>query len=198
MVVLLLLFCQSIQNLCTDSVVIQLLYLNQQTHSYNYYSLLSNVVKIKIINNTTGNDLYLLRQQEKSLARLVIIYNNFNTRAHRKLERPLPIMAGLLNTTKFLSTNLSRFSRLVSPSFRSSKASSSISYPLQLSSVSENHASIYNESLNNPEAFWGHLARTRLSWFKDFDKVLDCDMREGRLNWFSGGKINATGKAKSI
>ena len=69
-----------------------------------------------------------------------------------------------------------------------------MNYPLQLSSVSENHATIYNESLNNPEAFWGHLARTRLTWIKEFDTVMDCDMKTGRLNWFSGGKLNVTGK----
>lgn len=72
---------------------------------------------------------------------------------------------------------------------------SSVSYPLQLSSVSENHATVYNESLNNPEAFWGHLARTRLTWIKEFDTVMDCDMKSGRLNWFCGGKLNVTGRS---
>ena len=75
--------------------------------------------------------------------------------------------------------------------FRSTNA---VSYPLQLSSVSANHAAVYNESLANPEAFWGHLARTRLNWMKDFDSVMDCDMSQGRINWFSGGKLNVTGK----
>lgn len=73
------------------------------------------------------------------------------------------------------------------------RASSAVSYPLQLSSVSPNHAALYEESLKHPEAFWGDLARRRLHWFKDFDQVMDCDMKEGRISWFNGGKINASG-----
>ena len=88
---------------------------------------------------------------------------------------------------------------MVASLFRSSPASqafrraSSVSYPLQLSSVSENHGAIYDESLKNPEAFWGDLARNRLRWMKEFDQVMDCDMNEGRLSWFNGGKLNVSG-----
>ena len=74
-----------------------------------------------------------------------------------------------------------------------SKASSSISYPLQLSSVSQDHALVYQESINNPEQFWGDLGRRRLQWIKEFDQVMDCDMRQGRISWFNGGKINVSG-----
>ena len=104
------------------------------------------------------------------------------------------MMASLLRLTRFASAILSR--RLPTrqpPLVLRSSSASSVSYPLALSSVSRDHASVYAESLDNPEAFWGHLARTKLSWFKEFDKVVDCDMNEGRLNWFAGGKINATG-----
>lgn len=72
-------------------------------------------------------------------------------------------------------------------------ASSSVRYPLELSSVSLNHAALYEESLKNPEAFWGDLARRRLKWFKEFDQVMDCDMDRGRISWFNGGKINVSG-----
>jgi acetyl-CoA synthetase len=60
--------------------------------------------------------------------------------------------------------------------------------------VTENHGAIYEESLNNPETFWGDLARNRLRWFKEFDQVMDCNMNEGRLSWFNGGKINVSGE----
>ena len=73
------------------------------------------------------------------------------------------------------------------------KYASSVSYPLELSSVSENHAAWYEESLKNPEAFWGDLARRRLRWIKEFDQVMDCNMNEGKISWFNGGKINVTG-----
>ena len=86
--------------------------------------------------------------------------------------------------------------RLLNPFLRSlslTRFSSNLTYPLQLASVSENHAALYEESLKNPEQFWGDLARRRLRWIKEFDQVMDCDMKEGRMNWFNGGILNVTG-----
>ncbi len=74
-----------------------------------------------------------------------------------------------------------------------SRASSTISYPLQLSSVTSSHATIYQESLDNPEKFWGDLGKNRLKWFKEFSQVMDCDMKQGKISWFNGGKINVSG-----
>ena len=71
---------------------------------------------------------------------------------------------------------------------------SGVSYPLQLSSVSESHSSLYEESLKHPEQFWGDLAGRRLRWIKKFDQVMDCDMRSGQFKWFLGGVINVSGK----
>ncbi len=84
-------------------------------------------------------------------------------------------------------------SKLSSPSL-ATRSVSSLNYPLKLASVSEDHAAIYQESLKNPEQFWGDLARRRLRWMKEFDQVMDCDMTEGRINWFKGGILNITGK----
>ena len=47
--------------------------------------------------------------------------------------------------------------------------------------------------MENPERFWGSLARQSLNWIRDFDHVMDCDMEEGRIAWFLGGKLNVTG-----
>ena len=68
-----------------------------------------------------------------------------------------------------------------------------VSYPLELSCVSKNHAALYEESLKHPEQFWGDLARRRLRWTKEFDQVMDCDMNSGQFKWFNGGKMNVTG-----
>ena len=90
-----------------------------------------------------------------------------------------------------------RFLSFYGDSFKlqlSVKHLSTVSYPLQLSSVSPNHAALYEESVKHPELFWGDLARRRLKWFKEFDQVMDCDMTEGRISWFNGGKINASGE----
>ena len=45
-----------------------------------------------------------------------------------------------------------------------------------------------------PEEFWGGIARSQLNWFKDFDSVMECDMRQAKFEWFKGGKLNAAGK----
>ena len=74
------------------------------------------------------------------------------------------------------------------------RCTSSVSYPLKLAAVTENHAALYEESLKHPEQFWGDLARRRLRWIKEFDQVMDCDMKEGRIAWFNGGILNVTGQ----
>ena len=71
---------------------------------------------------------------------------------------------------------------------------SGVSYPLQLSSVSESHAALYEESLKQPERFWGDLASRRLRWIKPFDQVMDCDMSSGHFKWFLGGTLNVSGE----
>jgi len=77
-------------------------------------------------------------------------------------------------------------------------APGSVTYPLKLASVSEDHAALYAESLKNPEHFWGDLARRRLRWITEFDQVMDCDMREGQFKWFLGGVINVSGEAANV
>ncbi|XP_046545068.1 acetyl-coenzyme A synthetase 2-like, mitochondrial [Haliotis rubra] len=54
------------------------------------------------------------------------------------------------------------------------------------------HDDLYRFSLESPDVFWGKLARSRLKWFHDFHKVKDCDMTEGKIQWFDGGKLNAS------
>ena len=51
----------------------------------------------------------------------------------------------------------------------------------------------YKESIQNPEKFWGDLARKCLRWEKPFEKVMDCDMEKGEIKWFTGGRLNVSG-----
>jgi acetyl-CoA synthetase len=67
---------------------------------------------------------------------------------------------------------------------------SSVKYPLQLQHVSKEHSEQYLESINNPERFWGDLARSRLKWIREFDSVMNCSFKEGKIRWFEGGVIN--------
>jgi acetyl-CoA synthetase len=55
---------------------------------------------------------------------------------------------------------------------------------------------IWKESLNNPEAFWSKIADEYVTWFKKWDKVQDWnyskDMKDFKIRWFDGGKLNVS------
>ena len=48
---------------------------------------------------------------------------------------------------------------------------------------------IYQRSIDDPEGFWGEMAE-QLDWYKKWDKVLIEDFKEGKHEWFVGGKLN--------
>jgi len=50
---------------------------------------------------------------------------------------------------------------------------------------------IYQRSIDDPEAFWGELAE-QLDWYQKWDKVLVEDFKEGKHEWFVGGKLNVS------
>lgn len=76
--------------------------------------------------------------------------------------------------------------------------SAGIRYPVKLDSVFANHTAVYEESIKNPETFWGELAKERLRWMKPFDRVMNCDMKEAKMSWFEGGQLNVSGKVSSM
>ncbi|MCB9915482.1 MAG: acetate--CoA ligase [Planctomycetes bacterium] len=59
----------------------------------------------------------------------------------------------------------------------------------RLSSPAEYEA-LYRESIDDPEAFWGRVAR-ELPWMKPFERVLDWSNKPF-ARWFTGGKLNAS------
>ncbi|MBM3118121.1 MAG: acetate--CoA ligase [Chloroflexi bacterium] len=50
---------------------------------------------------------------------------------------------------------------------------------------------IYQWSIDDPEGFWGEMAE-QLDWYKKWDKVLVEDFKEGKHEWFVGGKLNVS------
>ncbi|MFC1984615.1 acetate--CoA ligase [Chloroflexota bacterium] len=50
---------------------------------------------------------------------------------------------------------------------------------------------IYQRSIDNPEVFWGELAE-QLDWYRKWDKVLVENFKEGKHEWFIGGKLNVS------
>src|SRR5687768_11098418 len=54
----------------------------------------------------------------------------------------------------------------------------------------EDYERMYRESLEDPERFWGRVAR-QLPWSEPFRSVLDWS-RAPFARWFVGGKLNAS------
>jgi len=64
------------------------------------------------------------------------------------------------------------------------------SYPYQIKNFEEyQHA--YNQSVVDPEGFWGDVAEHFL-WRKKWDKVLEWNFKDPDIKWFQGGKMNIT------
>jgi len=56
----------------------------------------------------------------------------------------------------------------------------------------EEYEKIYKRSVEDPEGFWADMAEQYLSWYKKWDKVLEYDFEKPEINWFKGGKLNAS------
>ncbi len=49
----------------------------------------------------------------------------------------------------------------------------------------------YQKSIDNTEQFWGEIAEN-FTWRKKWDKVLEWNFTEPKVEWFKGGKLNIT------
>jgi acetyl-CoA synthetase len=65
-----------------------------------------------------------------------------------------------------------------------------MSYPFQINSLEQYHTD-YKNAAENPNTFWASIADNFL-WRKKWDKVLDWNFTEPKIEWFAGGKLNIT------
>jgi len=58
----------------------------------------------------------------------------------------------------------------------------------------EQYQEMYKKSVDDPSAFWSEQGREYITWFKDFDTVLDWSFDEDDLHieWFKGGTMNVS------
>lgn len=56
----------------------------------------------------------------------------------------------------------------------------------------EDYQKLYNESVTDPEGFFGPKAKELLHWDKDFHKVKSGSLHHGDAAWFIGGELNAS------
>ena len=65
-----------------------------------------------------------------------------------------------------------------------------MSYPYQIKTLEQYHEE-YKKSIENPEEFWGDVA-SNFQWRKKWDKVLNWNFKEPKVEWFINGKLNIT------
>ena len=65
-----------------------------------------------------------------------------------------------------------------------------MSYPYQIKSLEQYHTD-YKKSVEDPEAFWAAVA-DNFYWKKKWDKVLEWNFTEPKIEWYKGGKLNIT------
>jgi acetyl-CoA synthetase len=51
---------------------------------------------------------------------------------------------------------------------------------------------MYQQSVNDPDAFWAQQADEFLTWSKRWDKVQEFDFHKGTASWFDGGELNVS------
>ena len=47
----------------------------------------------------------------------------------------------------------------------------------------------YQNSTTDPKSFWGKIAE-EFFWYKKWQEVSNCDLVQGKISWFIGGKTN--------
>ncbi|HEX6915100.1 MAG TPA: acetate--CoA ligase [Chitinophagaceae bacterium] len=65
-----------------------------------------------------------------------------------------------------------------------------MSYPYQIKTYDE-YKSAWQKSVDDPEGFWGEVAG-HFKWRRKWDKVLEWNFKEPKIEWFKGGKLNIT------
>jgi acetyl-CoA synthetase len=63
-------------------------------------------------------------------------------------------------------------------------------YPYQIKTLEQYHSD-YKRSIEDPEGFWGDVA-SNFKWSKPFNKVLDWNFAEPKIEWFRDGETNIT------
>jgi acetyl-CoA synthetase len=56
----------------------------------------------------------------------------------------------------------------------------------------EQYRSLYQESIRQPEIFWGRTAEQFLTWDRKWTQVREFDFQKGTATWFRDGKLNVS------
>ncbi|RKP34349.1 putative acetyl-CoA synthetase [Dimargaris cristalligena] len=56
----------------------------------------------------------------------------------------------------------------------------------------EQYRTMYDQSLNDPDTFWGNMARDLLHWSRPFTQITNGTFEDGDVSWFADGELNAS------
>jgi acetyl-CoA synthetase len=56
----------------------------------------------------------------------------------------------------------------------------------------DHYKELYKQSIEQPDQFWGKMARDLLSWERDFQTVSSGSLENGDVAWFTEGRLNAS------
>ena len=54
------------------------------------------------------------------------------------------------------------------------------------------YQTLYDESVRDPNGFWGRMAKQFLHWIRPFEHVQEVDFADGYHAWFRGGQLNVS------
>jgi acetyl-CoA synthetase len=55
----------------------------------------------------------------------------------------------------------------------------------------EEYQKMWEQSIKDPDGFWGKVAEEYITWYKKWTKVNEENYKEAQIKWFIGGKLNA-------
>jgi acetyl-CoA synthetase len=61
-----------------------------------------------------------------------------------------------------------------------------------MSAAMSEYSKLYDQSIHDPQRFWGVFARNFLSWDHDFHTTQNGSFAGGDVSWFLGGRLNAS------
>ena len=50
----------------------------------------------------------------------------------------------------------------------------------------------YKKSIREPKKFWDRIASENFTWYQEWDNVIDFNMAEAEIKWFTNAKVNIT------
>ena len=57
--------------------------------------------------------------------------------------------------------------------------------------TNKQYQQMYQQSVDDPETFWGEQAKQFIDWFQSWDKVMDCSFSgDVSIKWFQGARLN--------